>query len=73
MPDPMIPPLLLQWFHDGAWHQVGVAVDPASRRDLVEHGRRLAACGGRYRLVNPACTAGGADHVVHTYPEAVFA
>lgn len=60
---------LLEWWHKGAWHQIGwEARSPLSVLDLRKHGAALAANGGHYRLVQPSVYADAPPAVIHEYP-----
>lgn len=63
---------LLEWWHEGQWREIGWrASDPKSADDLREHGRKLAASGGFYRLVEPSVYAGHPPTVIHEYAPAL--
>jgi hypothetical protein len=72
----MIPPLYLQWFFQGEWHDIGwTAYTRESRDALRAHGAKLAEHsepGERYRLVSKFVSHGlnypNNLFVVHNYP-----
>lgn len=64
----MFPLTFLEWWHEGQWHRIGwKAHTPKSAADLREHGGRLAARGGYYRLVQPSVYADAPPVVIHEY------
>lgn len=63
--------LILQWWFEGKWHDIGWrAITPESQDDLRKHGAALAAHGGRYRLVTRNLHAKKKPWTVeHEFPE----
>lgn len=68
----MRPMTILEWWHNGQWNEIGWrAHDPKSAADLREHGAKMAASGGYYRLVQPSHLADAPPVVIHEYPAMV--
>lgn len=66
----MLATLILQWWFEEAWHEIGWRANtPKSHEDLRAHGAKMAAAGGRYRLVTPSPYKGGEVEIVHEYAE----